>query len=139
MHITKDYGIQVGLKLSLQINFIRHILLFLLFDSIFFSHCESDNEVSSLQQLFLLIYVMYDNVRGDDGNLAENFTFSVSFNHLARAQTKNWTSLRYFFDNQFLSKTLWNDPKLKYPGFFMTFQFALFHFTLFLLKLNSFM
>ena len=98
MRITKDYGIQVGLQLSLQINFIKHILLSpLLFDSIFFSDCQSDNEVSSPQQLFSLMYVMYDNVRGDDCNLAENFTFSVSFNHLARPQTKNWTSLRYFF------------------------------------------
>lgn len=78
--------------------FIKHILLSPpLFDSIFFSDCQSDNEVSSPQQLFSLMYVMYDNVRGDDCNLAENFTFSVSFNHLARAQTKNWTSLRYFF------------------------------------------
>ena len=98
MHVTKDYGIQVGLKLSLQINFIKYILLSpLLFDSIFFSDRQSDNEVSSPQQLFSLMYVMYDNVRGDDCNLAENFTFSVSFNHLAQAQTKNWTSLRYFF------------------------------------------
>ena len=55
------------------------LLSFLLFDSIFFPDCQSDNEVSSPQQLFSLMYVMYDNIRGDDGNLAENFTFCVSF------------------------------------------------------------
>lgn len=46
----------------------------------FFRWLSSGNEVSSLQQLFSLMYVIYDNVRGDDGNLAENFTFPVSFN-----------------------------------------------------------